>query len=60
MSKILPKGKAYACPWCDKPMTPHNGPWDVLHCFDCYKSVDLWWDKIPKIIDIKEVNTVDN
>lgn len=51
MSKTLPEGKAYACPKCEQPMNPHNGPWDVLHCLPCNSSIDLWHDPKPVIID---------
>lgn len=51
MSKILPEGKAYACPKCGQPMNPHDSPWDVLHCLPCNSSVDLWYDPKPIIID---------
>ena len=50
MTKLLPNQK-YACPHCNKPLVKHNGPWDVYHCFVCYKSVDMWFDKIPDILD---------
>ncbi len=53
--KTPPEGKAYACPYCGKPLTPHDGPWDILHCFPCQKSIDLWWaEEVPELIDIKE------
>ena len=52
--RFLPKGKAYACPHCGKPMTPDKHM-DVMHCFDCWDSVDLWWDKTPVIIDVEIV-----
>lgn len=49
--KNPPAGKAYACPHCGRPLTPHDGPWDVLHCFPCNRSVDLWYDAPPALID---------
>lgn len=49
-SKILPEGKAYACPVCKKPMFPDKS-FDVLHCAECWRSVDLWYDKVPEVID---------
>lgn len=52
MSKLLPVGKAYACPKCGKPLVPEKGPWDILHCYPCNDSVDLWHDKTPEIIEV--------
>lgn len=50
--KKLPWGKAYQCEKCLGPLRPHDGPWDVLHCPECQRSVDLWHDPEPKIIDV--------
>lgn len=52
-SKQLSAGKAYACPKCGKPMRPHDGPWDVVHCVSCQLSVDLWYET-PSVIDTEE------
>jgi len=34
-------------------MRPHSGPWDVLHCIHCVRTVDLWYET-PTIIDTIE------
>lgn len=42
ISKYAPKGKAYACPKCGKALRPEKRNWDILHCFTCNISYDLW------------------
>lgn len=48
-SRTLPNNQAYACPKCECAMQPDKS-WDVLHCWPCQLSVDLWYDQTPKII----------
>jgi hypothetical protein len=52
ISKIAPAGKAYACPLCGMALRP-DPRYDILHCFPCDRSQDLWKidDKSLAIID---------
>lgn len=46
--KILPSSLAYICPKCDKPCSPEISSSDVVHCFSCIRSYDLWYEA-PRI-----------
>lgn len=51
--KNLLKNQAYACPICKEPLRKQPG-WDILHCLKCQRSIDLWHDPEPSIIEVKE------
>ena len=45
----LKPNEAFKCPWCGRPMQPHDGPWAVVHCVPCQRSIDLWYDE-PQVM----------
>lgn len=45
--------KAYACPLCGQPMRKIKGPYAVVYCLPCDRTVDLWY-VTPKEIEVDE------